>query len=252
MKKIIYTILTIALISTQGFAQDVAVNQLFDEYENREDVTLITLSGKAFDMVSEMKTDQDDPTGFNRIAGQITGFRMLVDDKDFNAKNTAKRTRTMLSSQFEDLMTVRDKGSDIKVTINEADGVVSELIVILGSDSNFVLMSITGHMKLSDVNELTKKLTTMKKDVFAKTIDPSKILIFPSPAKQGDEISVILPNELNGANVQIYDVSGKIVAEFNAKDNAKKLNSGTFGSGVFILKAVKGDTETTRKFLINP
>ena len=252
MKKIIYSILTVALISTQGFTQDVSVKQLFDEYENREDVTLISLTGKAFDMVSQMKTTEDDPTGFNRIAGQITGFRMLVDDKDFNAKNTAKRTRTMVSSQFEDLMTIRDKGTDIKIAINEAGGVVSELIVIMGSDSNFVLMSITGHMKIDDVNEVTKKLSTMKKDVFAKTIDPSKILVFPSPATQGDEISVILPTELNGANVVIYDVSGKKVAEFNAKDGAKKLNSGTFGSGVFILKAVKGDIETTRKFLINP
>ena len=252
MKKITFTILTLALISTQSFAQDVAVNQLFNEYENREDVTLITLTGKAFDMVSQMETSEDDPTGFNRIAGQITGFRMLVDDKDFNAKNTAKRTRTMVSSQFEDLVTIRDKGTDIKIAINEANGVVSELIAILGSDSNFVFMSITGHMKLSDVNEVTKKLSTMKTDVFAKTIDPSKILVFPSPAKQGDEISVILPNELNGAIVEIYDVSGKKVAEFNAKDGAKKLNSGAFGSGVFILKATKGDLETTRKFLINP
>lgn len=252
MKKIIYTILTVALISTQGFTQDVAVNQLFDEYETREDVTLITLTGKAFDMVSQMKTDEDDPTGFNRIAGQITGFRMLVDDKDFNAKNTARQTRSMVSSQFEDLMTIRDKGTDIKIAINEANGIVNELIVIMGTDSSFVLMSIAGHMKLDDVNEVTKRLSTMKKDIFSKTIDPSKILVFPSPAKQGDEISVILPNELNGANVEVYDVSGKKVAEFNAKDGAKKLNSGTFGSGVFILKAVKGDTETTRKFLINP
>lgn len=252
MKKIFYSILTISLISTQSFAQDVAVNQLFDEYENREDVTLISLSGKAFDMVSQVKSEEEDPTGFGRIAGQITGFRMLVDDKDFNAKNTAKRTRSMVSSQFEDLVTIRDKGTDIKIAINEDGGMVSELIAILGSDSNFVFMSITGNMKLSDVNEVTKKLSTMKKDVFAKTIDPSKILVFPSPAKQGDEISIILPNELNGANVQIYDVSGKMVAEFNAQNNAKKLNSGSFGSGVFILKATKGDIETTRKFLINP
>src|SRR5690554_3981757 len=251
MKKIFYTILTFVLIGTQSFAQDVAITQLFDEYENREDVTLITLTGKAFDMVSQMKTEEDDPTGFNRIAGQITSFRMLVDDNDLNAKNTAKRARTMVSSQFEDLVTIRDKGTDIKIAINEANGVVSELIAILGSDSNFVFMSITGNMQLSDVNEITKKLSTMKKDVFSKTIDPSKILVFPSPAKQGDEISIILPSELNGANVQIYDVSGKIVAEFHAKDNAKKLNSGSFGSGVFILKATKGDVETTRKFLIN-
>src|SRR5690554_2072302 len=125
MKKIFYSILTIALISTQSFAQDVAVNQLFDEYENREDVTLISLSGKAFDMVSQVKSEEEDSTGFGRIAGQITGFRMLVDDKDFNAKNTAKRTRSMVSSQFEDLVTIRDKGTDIKIAINEDGGMVS-------------------------------------------------------------------------------------------------------------------------------
>ena len=244
--------MTVALMSTQSFAQDVAVNQFFDAYEDRESVTFVNLSGKAFDMVSEMKTTEGDDIGFNRIAGQIEGLRMLIDNNDPYAKNTANRARNMLSSQFEDLVTIRDKKADIKIAINEAQGIVSEFIIIVGADSNFALISITGNMKLSDVNDVTKRLSTMKTDIFAKTIDPSKILVFPSPAKQGDEISVILPAELSGAKVEIFDVSGKMVSEFYAKDSAKKLNTGTFGSGVFILKATTGEVEATRKFLINP
>lgn len=251
MKKILYTLVAVALCSFQSFAQDAAINRFFSEYENRENVTLISLSGKAFEIANQIEMEGDEAADFKRIAGQITGFRMLIDNYDGNAKSTAKRARGEISSKFEDLITIREKDSDIKIAINESNGVVTEIIAIIGSDTDFMLASITGQIKLSDVTEVTKRFSAMGKDVFAKSLDPSKILVFPSPATKGQEISVVLPSELTGASVQIYDVSGKKVADFIATDKMRKLNTDNFGTGVFILKAIKGDLETTRKFLIN-
>ena len=251
MKKILYTLVAAVLCSFQSFAQDAAINRFFSEYENRDNVTLISLSGKAFEIASQIDVQSDETEDFKRIAGQITGFRMLIDNNDTDAKSTAKRARREISSKFEDLITIREKDSDVKIAINESNGLVTEIIAIIGSDTDFMLASISGRIKLSDVTEVTKRFSSMGKDVFAKSLDPSKILVFPSPALKGQEISVVLPSELNGATVQIFDVSGKIVADFIANDKMRKLNTDTFGTGVFILKATKGDLETTRKFLIN-
>lgn len=251
MKNILYTLTTIVLCSLQSLAQDATINRYFSKYENRDNVTLISLSGKAFEIANQVEVEGEEAEDLKRLAGQITGFRMLIDSFDANAKSTAKQARSEISSKFEDLITIREKDTDIKIAINEANGLVTEIIAIIGSDTDFMLASITGQIKLSDVSDVTKKFSTMGKDVFAKTLDPSKILVFPSPATKGQEISVVLPAELNGAVVQIFDVSGKKVADFIANDKMRKLNTDNFGTGVFILKATKGDIETTRKFLIN-
>lgn len=251
MKKMLLTLVIAALCTVQSFAQDAAINRFFSEYENRDNVTLISLSGKAFEIANQIDMEGDEAEDFKRIAGQITGFRMLIDNNDTVAKSTAKRARREISSKFEDLITIREKDADIRIAINEANGLVSEVVAIIGSDTDFMLASISGQIQLSDVTEVTKRFSSMGKDVISKSLDPSKILVFPSPAAKGQEISVVLPSELNGATVQIFDVSGKKVADFIANDKMRKLNTDNFGTGFFILKAIKGDTETTRKFLIN-
>lgn len=251
MKKLLYTIAAVGLFGFQAVAQDASISRYFSQYENREDVTLISLSGKAFEMAQQIEHEGEEAETIKRLAGQITGFQMLIDNNDANAKSTAKRVRSEISSKFEDLITIREKDTDIKIAIMEANGLVSEVIAIIGSEKEFMLASITGKIKLSDVSEVTKQFSNMGKEVFEKTIDPSKILVFPSPAKKGQELSVVLPEELNGASVQIFDMSGKKVADFIANDKMKKLDTNNFGTGVFILNATKGDIETTRKFLIN-
>ena len=251
MKKVIYTLVLAAFCSFQSFGQDAAINRFFSEYETKDDVTLISLSGKAFELANQIDVDSEEAKDFKKYAGQITGFKMLIDNNDTDAKSTAKRARRELSGSFEDLITIREKDSDIKIAINEANGIVTEVVAIIGSETDFVLASIIGNIKLSDVSEITKQFSSMGKDVFASTIDPSKVLVFPSPAKQGQELSIVLPQELDGATVGIYDMSGKKVADYTANNKMHKLNSDSFGTGVFILKATKGEIETTRKFLIN-
>ena len=251
MKKVIYTLALAAFCSFQSFGQDAAINRFFSEYETKDDVTLISLSGKAFELAHQIDVDSEEAEDYKRLAGQITGFKMLIDNNDSDAKGTAKRARRELSGKFEDLITIREKDADIKIVINEANGIVTEVVAIIGSENDFVLASIIGQIKLSDVSDITKQFSSMGQDVFASTIDPSKILVFPSPARQGEEISIVLPKELDGASVGIFDPTGKKVADYTADNKMHKLKSDSFGTGVFILKATKGEIETTRKFLIN-
>lgn len=249
MKKMIYLLTALIACSLNGQAQDDAISRFFNDYSNRDDVTTISLSGKVFELAGQIEVDSD-AQKFKEMASDIRGFRMVVDDNDANARNTAIRARKSVSSQFEDLVTVKDKNANIHLMIDESNGVVHELLAIIGSDSSFVLASIVGNMRLDDVGAVTKQLTAVGQNMVKAKLDPSEILIFPSPAKAGQELQIEFPEKLLNAKVKIFDVSGKEMLSFNANSKSKKLDSSKLGSGVFLLKATNGDLEITRKFLI--
>ncbi len=249
MKKMIYLLTALIACSLNGFSQNDAISHFFNDYTNREDVTMITLSGKVFELAGQIEVDSD-AQKFKEMAADITGFRMVVDENDANAKSTAILARKSVSAQFEDLVTVKDKNADIHLMIDESNGVVHELLAIVGTDSSFVLASIVGNMKLSDIGAVTKQLTAVGQSMTNTKLDPSEILIFPSPANVGQELQIEFPEKLLNAKVTVYNVSGKEMLSFNANSKSKKLDSSKLGSGVFLLKATNGDLEITRKFLI--
>ncbi len=251
MKNFTLTFFAMLIMAFAASAQNDAISRYFQEYEIRENISSIQLSGKAFEMAAGVDVEGDEAEEIKSLLSQVTSFRMIMDDSDQSAATTAVAAHKRVAPSFEDLITVKDRNHTIYIAIDENGGMVSEVLAIIGSESKFILASIKGNMNLKDVGELTKQFSNVRKDVFQNaTINPSKILVFPSPASSDSEISVQLPKELDGATVRIYSESGREIMNYVAQGSGKKINAGRLGTGVFILKARKGDAEATRKFLI--
>lgn len=249
MKKMIYTLAVLLGFGLQATAQNDAISRIFNAYENREDVTQISISGKLFEMAGKIEVDED-AEKFKAVAAQITHFRMIVDAKDPMAVKTARAALGKIPADFEELVTIRDKQSEIHLLCEESDGIVHELIAVVGDANNFLIASIRGNMDLNDIGAVTKQLTAVGQSMTNTNLNPSPVLVFPSPATYGEEIQITLPAELEGAKISIFDTSGKELLNFIAKSKSEKLNTGRLGKGVFVLIAQKGDKEVTRKFLI--
>ncbi len=55
---------------------------------------------------------------------------------------------------YEELMSVTDADENVKFSIKEKDGVVTELIMLVGGNEEFVLMSLYGEINLRDVSKI--------------------------------------------------------------------------------------------------
>ena len=74
-----------------------------------------------------------------------------------------------LSAQYEDLMTVRHEGNDLRFMIKEgANGHIRELIMLIGGSHEFLAMSLTGDI---DLNEISKIAGNMNIEGFDKLKD---------------------------------------------------------------------------------
>ncbi len=253
MKTIIFTAIALTIAATQVTvqAQDNAISKFFGEYEQREDVTQISLTGKAFDLASKFEASSDEMKDIQKFASQVKSLRIIVDDKDPAGRETAARAKRTVSTGFEDLVTVSEKNTLMNMMVKEANGIVSELLIIVGTESEFIIVDLIGAIKLSDIGELTKQVSAVGKNIFSDvSYNPENMKVYPNPVAAGNPVSIRLPEDMIGADVRIFDASGREVEAYRATAAEKKFDTVRLNKGVYVLKAIKGETEMSQKIII--
>jgi len=251
MKKIAYLLAILTIATTQAIGQNDAIGTYFSEYLNNDDVTKISVSGKAFDLVQDIEMEGEEAEEYKKMASQVTGFRMIVDQTEAETERTVQDAFKKVSGSFEELIQVKEKDNVVHVLVNESNGTVYEVLCIVGTEKEFILASLTGTMKLSDVGQLTKSLSSVGKDVFSETtLNPSEIKVYPSPVNKGQSISVDLPEEMIGGSIRIFNSQGSQVKSVNIGSKTEQISTLDMESGVYILKSVKGELEISKKFIV--
>ena len=71
---------------------------------------------------------------------------------------TADANKRLNIKEYEELVTVRDKGSNVRFVTKEANGTINELLLLVGGKTEFVMMSFVGNIDLNKIAKLAKKL----------------------------------------------------------------------------------------------
>ena len=169
MKKSI-SILFLAVLPMLSFGQDI-----FSKYEDSDDVTFVAMQPKMFQMLGKMSVSSDDPEAqeFFDLVNSITSFKVITTENPKISKDIDGWVSTRLkSSTYEELMRVKDGGSNVKFYVKEGkdDDHVKELLMFVtglqeaanievdGRKFETVLLSLTGDINLQDIGKLTDKM----------------------------------------------------------------------------------------------
>ncbi|MGB6151335.1 MAG: DUF4252 domain-containing protein [Pricia sp.] len=169
MKKQIILI-ALALLPIVSFGQDI-----FDKYEDSDQVTFVSMQPKMFQMLGKMSVSSDDPEAedFFKLVNSITSFKVITTENSKISKDIDGWVSTRLkSSSYEELMRVKDGGSNVKFYVKEgkdADHVKELLMFVTGLQEaadididgrkiETVLLSLTGDINLQEIAKLTDKM----------------------------------------------------------------------------------------------
>ncbi len=90
---------------------------------------------------------------------KIKGLKILKKDDARNSRELYKEALSMVpAGQFEELMTVRDKDKDMKFFTKESGGKISELVMVLGGNEEFLVMSLFGEIDLKEMGKIGKSV----------------------------------------------------------------------------------------------
>jgi len=157
MKKIIGAGV-LMMVMSGAFAQD-AISKFFSKYQSDESFSQVTVSSKMFALFTNMDAETPEDKEVLDAISKLKGLRILAKEDARNARSLYKEAFTLIPiKEYEELMSVRDKDKDMKFLIKESGGKISELLMIMGGNEQFMVMSLFGEIDLKQVSRIGKKM----------------------------------------------------------------------------------------------
>lgn len=157
MKKIFLSLCLSGLVLSL-YAQNNAIDEMFDKYSDKQGFTVVTISSRMLSMFADRNTENKDA---DDIIGRLKSIKILSVEDSLLNKNLnfyTELSKKLDLSVYEELMVVKE-GQDItKFLIKQSGKTISELLVITGGPGGNSLISIKGDLNLKNISDLSKNL----------------------------------------------------------------------------------------------
>jgi len=158
MKKLIMGAV-IMMCSIAASAQNDAIAKFFTKYQSDESFSQVTISGKMFSMMANLSGETEEEKAMIASISKIKGLKILSKSEARNSRELYKEAISMIpTSNFEELMSIRDKDKDMKFFTKEAGGKISELVMVLGGNEEFMVLTLFGEIDLKDISKIGKSV----------------------------------------------------------------------------------------------
>ncbi len=151
MKTFFITLLMLPLLT---FAQQSSLAKMANFTDADSNRAHVTVSGKAFSLMAKMEIDSVIDDQVKRLANSITGMEAYM---ELSSATATKMLGSLANNKaFDEYASFDRKDEKVKFYVNETDGVVSEMIVVMVSKDAGYASAVTGSMDIRDVGKLYK------------------------------------------------------------------------------------------------
>ena len=169
MKKI-SLVLIIGLVGSSLFAQSNAVSKHFAQYQRDISFTKISVTSRMFSLFADIDAEDEDQAELLEAMSKLKGVKGLVNEESSDSKELYFDAVETIAADgsYEELMTVEDAQENVQFMIREEGDVIQELLMILGGNQQFIVMSLYGEIDLNSIAKLSKVFGVKGFDQFGK------------------------------------------------------------------------------------
>lgn len=158
MKKLSLIVL-VSIFPLLVFSQHPSVNKLFEKYAEKEGFTTVYISKNLFRMVGEMNLGDPD---VDELVDKLETIKILASDSEFINGNNLNFYEEIMDElpidEYDELLVVKEKDQDVMFLSKEKNGIITELLLIVGGKDSNALISITGNIDLRHISKLASSM----------------------------------------------------------------------------------------------
>jgi len=140
-------------------AQNDAISRFFNKYAEDERFTTVFISPTLFQMVAKIAVDDPEWEQYREVIKDLGGLRILSSDSISNSMTLYQEIfKKLPNKEYEELLTVRDGEEHVRFMIRETDQIISELLLLVASPSDFTMISFMGKINLEKISSLAKSM----------------------------------------------------------------------------------------------
>ncbi len=153
MKKLIIILALWMPLLLKG--QESKLHRFFDEYSGKEGYTSVYITKYTFDLFARI-TDETEEKEFHALTSKLNSVKILTAQK---SSNFEKQILQIIGNDiYHDLMIVKDGKQTVRFLVNEKNGKISELVMIVTGKDEPVLMFLEGDIDLNNISKLSKSM----------------------------------------------------------------------------------------------
>lgn len=147
---LLYTLLAIFPVMASG--QSKYITQFYNNYKAQKEVTNLNLRGFVLSLASTFTDDED----AKNILRKVSHLRLLMmeDENLVTPEEYTSLIRGIKSDRFEELMMLREEKQRIEFFMREDGETITDVLMLLHGDGEFLMLSLEGALKFSDLNDL--------------------------------------------------------------------------------------------------
>jgi len=157
MKNIIITSILLLGLLQGVLAQDNAIDKYFQKYAEDDAFTSVYVSEYMFSLFANVDADDPEDKEVMDILKGLKGLQVLTTEKN-GLKLYEEAIKLVNKTEYKVLMKVKEESSKIQLLIKEEGKQVRELLLLVGEEDDFVLLSIVGDIALDKISKLAKHM----------------------------------------------------------------------------------------------
>jgi Domain of unknown function (DUF4252) len=156
-KNILIVVVLILMTPLSILAQSDAITKYFDKYLEDENFTVVYITPKMFQLISKLNLKDPEAQEIKNILQDLRGLRVL--QTEHNAVQMYKEVINQFKpTEYDLLMTVRSKDDNVRFWTKESNGIINELLMIVGDRDEFTMISFIGNIDLNKISKLSENL----------------------------------------------------------------------------------------------
>ncbi len=141
--------------SVSLFAQNKAIEQLFQKYSDKEGYTSVVITKNMFQLFANVENPTDDD--FLRTVKNLEFIKILSIKGENDGKAFYQDIQAAIPEKdYKELMTIKESDSQVKFLTLEKDGVIKELIMISGGKEESTLIWMAGIIDMKTVGKIAQ------------------------------------------------------------------------------------------------
>lgn len=135
-----------------GSGQTPAIESFYDKYKNMDNVQNVQLKGWLLELASTFADEEE----AGNLLKKITQLRvMIMEEGNLVSQQEYKSLlKDVKKQQFEELIQIKDNDQQVEILIREENNTITHVLVVVNGIDDFVLLSLEGNLKFSDLNDL--------------------------------------------------------------------------------------------------
>jgi Domain of unknown function (DUF4252)/Secretion system C-terminal sorting domain len=258
MKKICFALLLAMGLLTSLTAQNVTpLSDFIERHRYDRDMTYVFLSKEMFEVVSKAEVTDQDWKKVQNVVKDFGSLIILAADSTTQGSALFAEANRLIPSELEELLTVRDDDTNVRFLIKEEGDVITDLVLLVGSPDEFVLVHFNGRFELKNFMQLTEMFDAKAATSLAQSAQVNNVEfgVAPNPSSNGRfNITYTDPTDAP-ASVVVYDLQGRQVAARTLAGQATEaldLRDLPVGQYVLQLKTRAGKLGTQRIVIARP